>query len=362
MCHSPLHPFLAALPKCEHHIHIEGSLTPPTLFALAARNNITLPSPANLSSTNPAADAAYSNVTSLELRYESFTSLDDFLHYYYIGMSVLLHPTDFADLALTYLRKAHADGVRHAEIFFDPQAHVARGVSFSTVLSGLRAGCAEAEKECGVSSLLICCFLRHLPVSETVAAWGGAELQTAIQRGEVAGIGLDSSEAPFPARLFESVWREAREAGVKCTMHAGEEGAEGVRNIETALFELGCERVDHGIQLARDPALMARVAEKGALLTVCPLSNVALRGVQSVSEVPIRTFLDNGVRFSINSDDPAYFGGFILENYCRVQEAFGLGRGDWVRIAEWAIEGSWCGEGRKEVLRGELREVESRFA
>ena len=178
MCQSPLHPFLAALPKCEHHIHIEGSLTPSTLFALAARNSITLPG-----STDP----SYSSPQALSKRYESFTSLDDFLHYYYIAMSVLLHPTDFADLALTYLRKAHADGVRHAEIFFDPQAHVARGVSFTTVLEGLRAGCAQAETELGVSSLLICCFLRHLPVSETVAAWAAPELQAALKSGEVAG-------------------------------------------------------------------------------------------------------------------------------------------------------------------------------
>jgi len=358
MCHSPLHPFLAALPKCEHHIHIEGSLTPRTLFALAARNNITFPSP----DKGPNGDAAYTSVATLSKRYESFTSLDDFLHYYYIGMSVLLTKADFADLALTYLRTAAADGVRHAEIFFDPQAHVVRGVSFSTVLEGLRDGCAVAERELGVSSLLICCFLRHLPVQETVDAWEGKELQEAIREGKVSGLGLDSSEAPFPARLFESVWREAREKGVRCTMHAGEEGADGLSNIETALFDLGCARVDHGIQLARDPALMKRVAERGALLTVCPLSNVALRGVKSVSEVPIRTFLDNGVRFSINSDDPAYFGGFILENYCQVQEAHGLEKGDWVTICRNAIEGSWCGEGRKEELRVLLRECVERFA
>jgi adenosine deaminase len=324
---------------------------PETLFSLASRNNITLSS---------ASDKAYESTTTLLARYSAFTSLDDFLHYYYIGMSVLLHRADFEDMGYAYLRKAHEDGVVHAEIFFDPQAHVVRGVPFDVVLGGLRDACEKAEREWGMSTMLICCFLRHLPASEAMEMWKGEALQAALKEGSVAGIGLDSSENGFPPGLFKEVWDLAAEAGVKCTMHAGEEGP--ASNIQTALFELGCLRADHGIRLVEDEKLMRRVVEAKKLLTVCPLSNVALRCVKSVEEVPIRRFLDEGVRFSVNSDDPAYFGGFILDNYCAVQEAHGLSKKEWFTICGNAIEGSWCGKGRKEEMMGLLRKVEKEFA
>lgn len=350
MCQHPLHPFLHALPKCEHHIHIEGSLQPTTLFTLASRNSISLPK-----------DPAFASPSTLLARYDHFTDLNDFLHYYYLGMSCLITQTDFHDLGYAYLQKAHADGVVHAEIFFDPQAHVARGVAFDTVLAGLRQACEQAKKDFGITSLLICCFLRHAPVAEAAALFRTPDVQRAIKSGAIAGIGLDSSEAGFPPELFADLWAEAKAAGLHVTMHAGEEGP-GARNVETALFSIGCERIDHGRLIIEDDALMARVAQRGALLTLCPLSNVALRGVQSVAEVPVRRFLDAGVKFSINSDDPAYFGGFILDNYCAVQAAHGLSKEEWVRICRNAIEGSWCDGERKREMSELLVDVERRFA
>jgi len=352
MCHSPLHPFLHALPKCEHHIHIEGSLQPSTLFTLAARNNISLP-------TN---DSAFSSATTLLARYDHFTDLDDFLHYYYLGMSCLITQADFHDLGYTYLQKAHADGVVHTEIFFDPQAHVSRGVTFDTVIAGLREACEKAEKDFGITSLLICCFLRHAPVVEAEELYHSEAVQKAVREGRITGIGLDSSEAGFPPELFAHLWAEAQAQGLRVTMHAGEEGPTGAQNVATALFNIGCERVDHGRLIVHDEALMRRVAEKGSLLTLCPLSNVALRGVKSVAGVPVKKFLEMGVKFSINSDDPAYFGGFILDNYCAVQEAHGLEKKEWIEICRSAIEGSWCGRARKDEMVRLLEEVERRFA
>jgi len=351
MCRHPLHPFLHALPKCEHHIHIEGSLQPTTLFTLAARNNISLPSN----------DSAFSSPSTLLARYDRFTDLNDFLHYYYLGMSCLITSADFHDLCYTYLQKAHADGVAHAEIFFDPQAHVARGVAFDTVLGGLRAACSQAERDFGISSLLICCFLRHAPVAEAETLFRSEAVQRAVREGGITGIGLDSSEAGFPPELFAGLWAEAQAQGLRVTMHAGEEGP-GARNVETALFDIGCERVDHGRLVVEDEALMRRVAEKGSLLTLCPLSNVALRGVKSVAEVPVKKFLEMGVKFSVNSDDPAYFGGFILDNYCAVQEAHGLEKREWIGICRNAIEGSWCGRVRKDEMLRMLQDVEQKFA
>lgn len=210
------------------------------------------------------------------------------------------------DLALSrdYFIHAFADGVVHAEVFFDPQAHLSRGISYETVLSGFGAARKRAAAELGISSELICCFLRHLPVPDCVSTFTLREVQESFRSGRVIGVGLDSSELPFPPEWFEDIFADAKALGLRRTAHAGEEGPAGY--IESALDVLDVERIDHGIRLAEDPVLMGRVAKSGMLLSICPLSNVLLRCVREVKDLPIRKFLDSGIKFSINSDDPAY--------------------------------------------------------
>ena len=347
MCQSSsIHQFLHDLPKCEHHLHIEGSLSPSLLFRLAKTNKVPLPD-ADL-------DPSFASPEALEARYERFTSLNDFLHYYFIGMSVLITASDFESLAYEYFTRARNDGVHHAEIFFDPQAHTHRGIPYSTVVSGLSAARKRAEKDYGLTSKLILCFLRHLSETDADVTYQEAVALGHFSDGTVAGIGLDSSEVGFPPEIFREVYTSAHTAGIRRTAHAGEEGDSTY--ISKALDICKTERIDHGIRLVDDKALLKRVAKDKTLVTVCPLSNVRLRCVTKVAELPIRKFLDEGVRFSINSDDPAYFGGYILDNYCAVQEAFELSLGDWIFIATGAIEGSWCDEERKKVLLGKVEE------
>ncbi|KAM3422647.1 Adenine deaminase [Cercospora zeina] len=346
MCSPEFKSFLKSLPKCEHHMHLEGALTPEVLFALANKNNIILLSD----------DPAFASPESLLQRYDSFTSLDDFLHYYYIGMSVLTDASDFESLAWDYFKHAHADGVVHAELFFDPQAHLCRNISYNTILTGFKAARERAHSEFGITSELICCFLRHLPAPECHSTFNLPEIQASYQRKEVLGIGLDSSEKGFPPENFDEIYKAAKALGLRLTAHAGEEGPADY--VKTALEVLGIERIDHGIRLAEDPDLLARVAKSGTLLTVCPLSNVLLRCVPQVSELPIRKFIQAGVKFSINSDDPAYFGNnYILDNYVAVQEAFGLTVEEWETICRNAIEGSWCCPSRKDEMLLELQKV-----
>jgi adenosine deaminase len=340
MCQTAHHQFLHELPKCEHHLHIEGSLSPSLLFSLATKNAISLPDPA----VNP----SFTSPTTLEQRYENFTSLNDFLHYYFIGISVLLHSSDFESLAYEYFTRAHNDGVHHAEIFFDPQAHTSRGVAYGTVVEGLVAAQKMAEKNYGITSKLILCFLRHLPASEAGETYKEADVLGHFSDGTVAGIGLDSSEVGFPPEIFREIYVAAGKTSLRRTAHAGEEGDSTY--ISRALDLCNTERIDHGIRLVDDDELLKRVAREKILVTMCPLSNVRLRCVTKVADLPIRKFLDKGVRFSINSDDPAYFGGYILDNYCAVHEAFGLSLSNWKFIAVAAIEGSWCDEARKTEL------------
>lgn len=342
-----MHGFLAALPKCEHHMHLEGSLSPELLFALSARNQIALPS--------PDADPAFASVETLYARYANFTSLDDFLHYYYIGFTVLLHEADFEALAYAYFTKAHADGVRHAEVFFDPQVHMARGIPYETLAAGFTKARRRAEAEFGLTSLLIPCLLRHLPVPDSLACIETIRATGHFQDGTLAGLGLCSTEKDMPPSLWKDAFALAQAEGVRLTAHAGEEGPAAF--ITEALDTLAVERIDHGVNARNDEVLMKRLAKDKVLLSVCPLSNVVLRVVTQVSETPIRTFLDKGVPFSINSDDPAYFGGYILDNYCAVQEAFGLSVEEWRTIARNSIEGSWCGEERKKEVLGEIEKV-----
>ncbi|KAL8852547.1 MAG: hypothetical protein Q9221_002543 [Calogaya cf. arnoldii] len=345
MCKSNLHPFLLALPKCEHHMHLEGSLSPNLLFILAQRNGIGLPSSED--------DPAFASPGALLERYARFTSLDDFLHYYFIGMSTLVTARDFEELAWEYFKRAYSDGVVHAEVFFDPQAHTARGVAYETVRDGLLAGCRRAESTFGMSTKLILCFLRHLPVSEAVVTFG--EARRDLVEGVLAGIGLDSSEKGFPPSAWQAIYKEAKDLKIKRTAHAGEEGP--VAYIREAVKKLDIERIDHGIRLADDGDLMREVARRRMMVTLCPLSNVRLQCVKSVAELPIRKFLDAGVPFSINSDDPAYFGGFILDNYCAVQEGFSLTLQEWSTIATTSIEQSWCEDSRKSAMLSQMNEV-----
>ncbi|MCJ1364365.1 adenine deaminase [Acarospora aff. strigata] len=330
-------------------MHLEGSLSPSLLFRLATQNSITLPS--------SEIDASFSSPESLLHRYTRFTSLDDFLHYYFVAMSVLLKAEDFEALAWEYFLRAKGDGVLHAEVFFDPQAHTGRGVAYGTILEGFKNACRRAELELGMSTLLILCFLRHLPVKSAEETFETAKED--LRKGVLAGIGLDSSEESFPPELFRTVYASAKDAGIRRTAHAGEEGPASY--VREAITSLEIQRIDHGFRLAEDEALMAEVARRKMLVTLCPLSNVRLRCVKSVEELPIRKFLDSGVSFSINSDDPAYFGGYILENYCSVQEAFGLTTEEWVGIVRAGIEGSWCGGDRKAELLGQLESVAKQY-
>jgi adenosine deaminase len=348
MCKSNLHTLLAALPKCEHHLHLEGCLSPSLTFQLAAKNNIQLPSPSS--------DPAYTSLETLIERYNNFADLNDFLGYYYRALDAVITRDDFEMLGWEYFTTAARDGVKHAEVFFDPQSHTARGISLDVVVSGFNAACKRAEKELGITSKLIMCFLRHLPVQESRET-----MKAAVERGYfdgedkvISALGLDSSEVGFRPELFEEMYLEAEKRGIRRTAHAGEEG--DPTYISGALDGLHAERIDHGIRLIEDPELMKRVIAENIMLTVCPLSNVCLQVVKHVRELPIKKFLEAGVKFSINSDDPAYFGGYILNNYCAVQDAFDLSVDDWKVIVQNSIQGSWCEQARKEELENMLDE------
>ena len=330
-------------------MHLEGSLSPQLLFALATRNQIELPSAAE--------DASFASPETLLDRYTRFTSLDDFLHYYFIGMSALIHAQDFEELAFDYFLRAKADGVVHAEVFFDPQAHTSRGVSYETLRQGFTKACQKAEKQLGISTKLILCFLRHLPVKDAHPTLNEAKHD--LLSGALSGIGLDSSEKGNPPGAWRDIFAEAKGFGIKRTAHAGEEGP--VEYIREAVNELDVERIDHGIRLADDDELMGEIAKRHLLVTVCPLSNVRLQCVESVQQLPIRHFLDAGVDFSINSDDPAYFGGYILDNYCAVQEAFDLSINEWEKIARASVQGSWCDDRRKAAISMQLEEVLEKY-
>ena len=290
---SDLDSFIAGLPKAELHLHIEGSLEPELMFALAERNGVAIP---------------YASVEDVRAAYD-FSNLQDFLDIYYAGADVLRTRADFRDLAIAYFDRVAADGVVHAEIFFDPQTHTDRGIAFAEVIEGLLDGMADAEARHGITSKLILCFLRHL--SEDAAYATLAEAEPWLDR--IAGVGLDSSEVGHPPAKFERVFAAARAKGLKLVAHAGEEGPP--EYVREALDLLHIDRLDHGNRSLEDPALTARLARQGMTLTVCPLSNVKLCNVASIDAHPIDRMLALGLRATINSDDPAYFGGYIGENF-----------------------------------------------
>ena len=268
-------------------------------------------------------------------------------------MSCLITSQDFEELAWDYFGRAHADGVVHAELSFDPQAHITRGVKLPDIVEGIGKARERAEKELGITSVVVMCFLRHLPVAGAEECYKLA--RSDLIGGVLGGVGLDSSELGNPPGNWKGVFERAKQDGIKRTAHAGEEGP--VEYIRAALEQLDVGRVDHGIRLSEDENLMKEVAQRKILITVCPLSNVRLRCVKNVGELPIKKFLNAGVHFSINSDDPAYFGGYILDNYCAVQESFDLTIGEWEQIARAAIEGSWCEDDRKAEVRRSIDEA-----
>lgn len=309
--------FVAGLPKAELHLHIEGSLEPEMMFALARRNGLAIP---------------FANVEALRAAY-SFSRLQDFLDIYYQGAAVLLTEEDFHDLALAYFQRAAADGVVHAEIFFDPQTHTARGVPFATVVKGLLAGMAEARARFGMTSGLILCFLRHLTEEDAFATLKAAEPWL----DRIVGVGLDSSELGHPPQKFARVFAAAGERGLKRVAHAGEEGPPDY--VRQALDILHVDRLDHGNRSLEDAALTMRLAREAMTLTVCPLSNLKLCVVTSLEAHPIARMLRAGLRATINSDDPAYFGGYVADNYRAVAPL--LNREDLVTLARNSFLGSF---------------------
>ena len=311
--------FLLGLPKAELHLHIEGSLEPELLFSLAQRNGVSLP---------------YASVDELRQAY-SFSDLQSFLDIYYAGAGVLLHEQDFYDMTWAYLQRAHAQGVRHAEIFFDPQTHTDRGVPFELVLQGIQRALAEGEARLGLTSKLILCFLRHLSAEAAQETWE----QALPHKDAFVAVGLDSSEVGNPPSKFQAVFERALEAGLKTVAHAGEEGPP--EYVWEALDLLKVSRVDHGVRALEDPRLVERLVSEQVPLTVCPLSNVKLRVFQRIEDHNLGELLAAGLLATINSDDPSYFGGYVGENYTAVARGLDLSQEQLVELAKNSFRASF---------------------
>jgi adenosine deaminase len=326
--------FIAGLPKAELHMHIEGSLEPELMFALAERNHVAIP---------------FDSVEAVRAAYD-FSNLQDFLDIYYQGANVLLTAEDFRDLAVAYFDRIAADNVVHAEIFFDPQTHTDRGISFDTVMEGLLAGMADAEARHGITSKLILCFLRHL---DEEAAFATLEMAKPwLDR--ITAVGLDSSELGHPPEKFARVFEAAAALGLKRVAHAGEEGPPAY--VHEALDILHVDRLDHGNRSLEDPELVARLAREQMTLTVCPLSNLKLCVVPDMAAHPIDTMLRAGLRATINSDDPAYFGGYVNDNYRAAAKGRGLSRNDLTTLARNSFLGSFLDQ---EAITAHLARVDA---
>jgi len=324
--------FIAGLPKAELHLHIEGSLEPELMFALAARNGVAIP---------------FASVEEVRAAY-AFSNLQDFLDIYYQGMAVLLTEQDFHDLTIAYFARADSDSVRHVEIFFDPQGHTERGVAFATVIGGITRALDEARAKWGMTSRLIMCFLRHLSEAEAEAT-----LDTALPfLDRIDGVGLDSSENGHPPAKFARVFSRARASGLKLVAHAGEEGPPAY--VYEALDVLAVDRIDHGNRSLEDANLVARLAEAGMTLTVCPLSNLRLCVVDDLAAHPLRRMLEAGLAATVNSDDPAYFGGYINANFVAVAEALDLSRAELVTLAHNSFAGAFLSADERAHFLSEL--------
>lgn len=317
--------FIAGLPKAELHLHIEGSLEPELMFELAQRNDVAIP---------------FASVDEVRAAYD-FSNLQDFLDIYYQGMGVLQVEQDFFDLTAAYLARAHADTVRHVEIFFDPQGHTERGVAFGTVIAGITRALDDARARHGMTSKLIMCFLRHL--SEADAEKTLDEALPYLDR--IDGVGLDSSEVGHPPAKFERVFARARTLGLKLVAHAGEEGPPAY--VHEALDLLKVDRIDHGNRSLEDSALVARLAAEGMTLTVCPLSNLKLCVVGDIADHPLRTMLAAGLHATVNSDDPSYFGGYVNANYRAVADALDLSKDELLTLARNSFTGSFLDDADK---------------
>jgi adenosine deaminase len=329
--------FVMGLPKAELHVHVEGTIEPATAFALADRNGVTLPWP------TPAALAG-----ALE-----FDDLQSFLDVYYAVMAVLRTPAEFTDVADAYLGRAAAQGVRHVELFFDPQAHVARGVPIGSVIDGLYAATSAARERHGVSAGLILCFMRDRPVADAAATLAAALPHV----GKLVGVGLDSAEVGFPPGLFADVFGDARAAGLHVVAHAGEEGPPGY--VWEAIRTLRVERVDHGLRSLEDDALVAHLVESRMPLTVCPFSTVRLRGCATLADHPLARMLRLGLTVSVNSDDPAYFGGYLGDNLDAVRETLALTDDELHTLAANSFRSSFLPE---EEKREHLRALDTYVA
>lgn len=329
---NPLHDLIRKLPKAELHLHIEGSLEPEMMFALAAKNGITLP---------------YTSVEEVRAAY-NFSDLQSFLDLYYAGASVLVTEQDFFDLTWAYCLKAHEDRVVHAEIFFDPQTHTARGIDVKTVLDGITGALARARTELGMTSRLIMCFLRHLSEED-----GFATLDAMFPHlGRIHGVGLDSGERGNPPSKFERLFARCRELNLPVVAHAGEEGPASY--IIEALDLLKARRIDHGVRCTEDAALVARLAAEQVPLTVCPLSNLKLCVVHDLKDHNLRELLSAGLCAMVNSDDPAYFGGYLNDNLLSCQSALDLNKAEIVQLVRNSFSASWLREEDKQHWQDEI--------
>ncbi len=327
-----IYQYIEGLPKVELHLHIEGSLEPEQMFEFAQRNNIEIP---------------FKSVEEVREAY-NFSNLQDFLDIYYQGMNVLQTEQDFYDLTYAYLKKVASQNVMHTEIFFDPQGHTDRGVEFDTVMNGIHRALQDGEKELGVTSNTIMCFLRHLSEEEAFKTLD----QALPHKDKIIGVGLDSSEMGHPPSKFERVFAKAKDEGFKLVAHAGEEGP--AEYVYEALDVLNVDRLDHGNRSLEDKDLTDRLVNSGMALTVCPLSNVKLCNVDDIGNHPLRKMLHLGLKATCNSDDPAYFGGYMNENITAVANATGMGEAELAQLTANAIEKSFAPEGRKAEMRATL--------
>jgi adenosine deaminase len=318
--------FVRQIPKAELHLHIEGTLEPELMFALAARNGVKL---------------RFDSVEAVRAAYE-FEDLQSFLDIYYEGAGVLIEEQDFFDLTWAYLERAHADGVRHVEIFFDPQTHTDRGIAFETVIDGIERALKRGASELGISHGLILCFLRHLSEEQARATLEQARPHLA----RLAAVGLDSSEKGNPPEKFERVFGEARELGLRCVAHAGEEGPPSY--IWGALDRLQVGRIDHGVRCLEDAELTARLARERMPLTVCPLSNVKLRVFDRLEDHNLLALMKAGLCVTVNSDDPSYFGGYVGDNYLGLHRALGITRAQVASLAKASFEASFLDAADKQ--------------
>ena len=325
------------MPKAELHIHIEGSLEPDMIFALAKRNDVKL---------------NFSSIDELRAAY-AFTDLQSFLDIYYAGASVLLHEQDFYDMTRAYLMRAHQDQIRHVELFFDPQTHTARGVPFGVAIDGIHRALIDAQDEWRMSGAIIMCFLRHLPEAD---AFNTLE-ESLPYRDKFIGVGLDSSERGHPPENFARVFAACRELGLHCVAHAGEEGPPSY--IETAIDLLKVERIDHGVRCLEDTQLTARLAREQIPLTVCPLSNIKLCVFDRLEDHNLLSLLEAGLRVTINSDDPAYFGGYLNDNFTATFDALPLNRGHAKQLARNSFDAAFIDDALRQRY---LAEVDAFFA